>query len=309
MGKLTRRTIVLAALCAGALAALLAYLFLDREQLRAAEMTKPVPVVVAAYEIPVRTVIEPGMVRETTRPVGTLPTNCASSLREVVGKVTVKALAADEPVRRVVIAAQTAALGLSYVVPPGMRAVTVAVDPIIGVAGFLKAGDHVDVVATFGTGMYSLDRVGVTKTVLQDVELLAIGPDVVPEEVGKPAADRAAKPKEQPNATLAVSPGDAERLILAESQGKLRLILRRAGDDLKVALSGAHSEALTGARPAARTYAAAPRPAPASYGMSPWFLGGATHTEAAAKAAEKPQANSVETIRGTQKSTVEVRSE
>jgi hypothetical protein len=43
--------------------------------------------------------------------------------------------------------------------------------------------------------------------------------------------------------------------------------------------------------------------------MSPWFLGGATHTEAAAKAAEKPQANSVETIRGTQKSTVEVRSE
>lgn len=231
MWRFTRRAMVLAALCVGALAALLSYLFLQREQARAAEGTRPVSVVVATQEMPPRTVVEPGMVRETARPVGTLPANCASSVREVVGRVTVADLAAEEPVQRSAISPQTASLGLAYVVPEGMRAVTVALDSIIGVAGFLKAGDRVDVVATFAVERMS--DVSVTKTVLQDVELLAIGPEVRPEEVGKPLAERAARPKEQPNATLAVVPEDAEKLILAESRGKLRLTLRRAGEDLK----------------------------------------------------------------------------
>ncbi len=309
MSKLARRATVLAALGAGVAAALLAYLLLSRETSRAAERTPPVAVVVAVQEIPPRTVIDPTMVTETRQPVGTLPENCASSLREVVGKVTVRALAEDEPVQREAIAAQTASLGLSYVVPEGMRAVTVAVDSISGVAGFLKAGDHVDVVATFDVSLYDNSRPATTKTVLQDVELIAIGSDVRPEDVGKPRSGRDAKPKEQPNATLAVTPEDAEKLILAESKGKLRLTLRRSGDDIRVALAGARSDALVGA---ARSVAAPARAAksapPAVSYMPPWMLGGPARTAASSPAAKpRKSADTVETIRGSQRSTVEVR--
>jgi pilus assembly protein CpaB len=317
MSKLTRRSVVLAALCAGLLAALLTLLFLEREKARAAERTGRVQVVVAAQDVPVRMVIEPGMVREDMRPVGTLPPNCATSVQEVVGRVTLTALAVDEPVQRAAVAQRTAALGLAYVVPKGMRAVTVGVDPIIGVAGFLKAGDHVDVLATF-----TVDKTSLTKTVLQDVELLAIGPEVRPEEVNQPRSERAAKPREQTNATLAVTPQQAETLTLAESEGTLRLALRPAGDEVWVGLTGERSDALIGLRPASTAAAPAPRPQatapPASY-TSPWFVGGSARSgagfpslgsgSASAGESEAATAASVETIRGTRKTTVEVRPE
>lgn len=289
MFRLTGRAMTLAALCVGALAALLSYMFLNREQSQAAEMTQPVSVVVATRELPARTVIEPWMVSETARPAAALPTNCASSVREVVGRVTLSPLAADEPVRRAGIAPQTASLGLAYVVPDGMRAVTVALDSIIGVAGFLKAGDHVDVVATFD--LDGMGNAAVTRTVLQDVELLAIGPEVVPEEVGKPLGERAARPKEQPNATLAVKPGDAEKLILAESKGKLRLALRRAGDSSKLWLNGVSSGTLAGTRATPRTD----------------VVRRVTETRRSSPTPNvQPRVDSVETIRGTAKSMVAV---
>ncbi len=279
----------LAALCAGALAALLSYLFLNREQSQAAAMTMPVSVVVATRELPARTVIEPGMVSETTRPAAAVPANCAGSVQEVVGRVTLVPLATDEPVRRAAIAPQTASLGLAYVVPDGMRAVTVALDSVIGVAGFLKAGDHVDVLATFD--LDGMSGTAVTRTVLQDVELLAIGPEVVPEEVGKPLGERAARPKEQPNATLAVRPEDAERLTLAESKGKLRLALRRSGDSAKLWLNGVSSGTLAGTRAAPRND----------------VIRRASDTRRSSPTPNvRPRVDSVETIRGTAKSTVSV---
>jgi pilus assembly protein CpaB len=322
MTKLTRRTIVLAALCAGLLAALLAYLFLDRERVQAAKMTEPVQVVVATQDIPARTVVAPGMVRDAMRPIATVPPNTAASVREVVGRVTVAAVTAEEPIQRSAIALRTASLGMAYVVPEGMRAVAVALDPIIGVAGFLKAGDHVDVLATF-----EVEKVSVTKTVLQDVELLAIGPDVLPEEVNKPRSNNDARPKQQPNATLSLNPGDAEKLILAEAKGKLRLTLRPMGDAARVALSGVRSDALIGVQPASSrgSYAARPAAAIMSTGYPllspPPRLGSSlfrgdigdsgpqpvtfgNRVKISRQTLEPPV--SVETVRGTKSETVEV---
>lgn len=322
MSKLTRRTMVLVALCAGALAALLVVLFLNREKAAAAQKTEPVQVVVATRDLPARTVIEPGMVREKTLPAGILPANPASSVREVMGQVTLAALKEEQPLERSALAAPDASLGLAYVVPEGMRAVTVALDPIIGVAGFLKAGDHVDVLATF-----EVDKVSVTKTVLQDVELLAIGPEILPEELNRPREGRDARPKEQPNATLALRPEDAEKLILAESKGKLRLTLRPKGDAEKVALAGMRSDSLIGVRPASTTGAARASARVMSVGYtSPGFLGnslgsslyGARLPEAGPQpirlggegetSAALPSTR-VETVRGTQTASVEVRVE
>ncbi|HEY3297498.1 MAG TPA: Flp pilus assembly protein CpaB, partial [Armatimonadota bacterium] len=131
---------------------------------------------------------------------------------------------------------------LAYVIPPFMRAVTVAVDPVVGVGGFLKAGDHVDVVATFVQNDAS-----VTKTVLQDVLLLAAGTDL---NGTSNNPNQAADQKPQGHATLAVMPPEAERLILADMRGKLRLTLRRPDDISFVSAKGVTGREVIGRVPA-----------------------------------------------------------
>ena len=312
MKSSARRTIFLAALCAGLLAVLLVYLFLDTQKTRAAQMAERVPVVVATQDIPVRTIIEPHMVRLSREPVGVLPSNCASNLEEVSDKVAVAAIGAGQPIQRQQFAMKNASLGLAYLVKPDMRAVTVALDPIFGVAGFLKAADHVDVLATF-----KIDELSVTKTVLQDVELLALGPEAQPMEVtnkkGAPA-----RAEQQPNATLSVTPEQAEKLILAESRGKLRLTLRSVGDAAKVELRGMDSIKLTGygsgpaGSQAARRVEVARAPVSSVGYMSPAFAGpffdrpripgyGMAGDGSAISAGR-----SVEVIRGSEKTVVQV---
>jgi pilus assembly protein CpaB len=133
---------------------------------------------------------------------------------------------------------RSAALGLAFVVNPGMRAVTVALDPVIGVAGFLRPGNHVDVVATF-----NINDGAVTKTVLQDQILLATGSQVINTSE---APGRGTQQENVPNATLSLDPADAEKLILAESKGKLRLTLRAQGDTVLAPTRGITSRALIG---------------------------------------------------------------
>jgi len=306
----SRRMIFLAAVCAGLLAAVLVFLFVDAQKTRAEQLAARVPVVVAVQDIPARAIIEPSEVKISRQPVGMLPPDCAVSLEEVKGKVALEMIGAGEPIKRSKMSPRNASLGLAYVVKPDMRAVAVALDPIIGVAGFLKPGDRVDVLATF-----VVDEISVTKTVLQDVELLTLGGDAQPTEVASKAG-QTAQARTQPNATLAVTPEQAERLILAESRGKLRLALRAVGDDSRVVLSGVTTVALIGIGHKSNTVnvAAAPqRPPLTSVGYtSPAFygpfldrprvpgLGVANALSPLAKGKE------VELVRGSEKTVVQV---
>lgn len=303
--RLTRMSIILISLCAGLLAALLTYRFLIKERTRAAHMTRPVTVVVATRPIDARTVIEPAAIRLQARPAATLPPNCAISVDEVIGQVAMAPLMEGEPIARTAIAPRTASLGMAYAVPTGKRAVAVALDPIIGVAGFLKPGDRVDVVATF-----TVDEIKVTKTVLQDVTLLAIGPEIRPEQQVRTASASNARPREQANATLAVTPTQAEKLILAEAGGRLRLTLRPADDRAIVELTGMRSDVLIGTRPAAPVRSAAtsaPRQSPpAAHATS---ISRSPVPAPAPKRKDVPPLrarNTVDTIRGTHLTTVEV---
>jgi pilus assembly protein CpaB len=186
--------------------------------------------------------------------------------------------------------------------------VTVALDPVIGVAGFPKPGNHVDVLATFTT-----ERGMVTRTVLQDVEILALGAEIQPASKD-PNADKQSEATQQPTATLAVLPAEAEKLILAEARGKLRLALRAVEDDTFRAGRGTKEIQVTGvppkeeARPApppAPTPAAPPamsvremKPAPAlPVGMEP----------GAASVRPNPNLREIEVVRGTAKQTVKVK--
>lgn len=295
---LSRTSIVLIGMCVGLLAAALTYSYLIKERARAARLTRPVPVVVAIRPITARTVIEPTAVRTRMLPAGTLPANCATSVEEVAGQVALATLRENEPVQRKAVASPTVTLGMAYGVPEGMRAVAVALDPVIGVAGFLKPGDRVDVVTTLTD-----NDVKVTKTVLQDVTLLAIGPSTRTGEESPSTTNRSARPREEPTATLAVTPAQAERLILAEAGGKLRLTLRPAGDRKIVVLTGIRSDMLIDARGASSARApATPAPTP-------------RHNVRAASPSSPPSRPAVtrdtgtlcvETIRGTDKATVAV---
>lgn len=237
MKQMPRNRVLAAALCLAAVAAILVYAYMSR---LSDESRQPVAVVAASKDIPARTIITQDMVRVNDFPRKLIPPNAAVSIDSVVGKVALQTIKEGNPISMNQLAPRGAALGLSYAVPPLMRAVTVALDPIIGVAGFLKPGDHVDVVATF-----DVNDGTITKTVLQDVELLAIGSQVVEGEID-PGTGKPAKPQTQPNATLAVTPQDAEKLILAESKGKLRLTLRYYGDQAKVISKGITSRQLIG---------------------------------------------------------------
>ncbi|MGB9586917.1 MAG: Flp pilus assembly protein CpaB [Armatimonadota bacterium] len=233
MSPMPRTRIIIAAVCLGLIAAVLTYVYVKR----AGEAARPMPVVVAQQDIASGAVVKAGMLTIKSFPIGKLPPGAIQNEASVEGMVALEDIKAGEPIT-------VKKLGpgnrLAYRVPPMMRAVTVALDPIIGVGGFIKPGDHVDVVATF-----KVNDGTITKTVLQDVLLLATGSELLPREVS-PEGRYESKSETVPNATLAVTPMDAEKLILAENRGKLRLTLRNAEDTSYVSTRGITSRAVIG---------------------------------------------------------------
>jgi pilus assembly protein CpaB len=234
----TRRNILALAIVLGLLAALLIGVYLKNAGTGMGQATGDVSVVTATQPISANMVIEAEMIAERKAPRSDVEGGVATSEADVVGKVATTDFARDQRIQASQVMPKSV-LGLAGTVPIGMRAVTVALDPIIGVGGFLKPGNHVDVVATF-----NVNEGSVTKTVLQDQVLLATGSQLLTSSVD--ASGKASRSETLPNATLSVDPIDAEKLILAESKGKLRLTLRSQGDIVRVASRGITSRSLIG---------------------------------------------------------------
>jgi pilus assembly protein CpaB len=161
------------------------------------------------------------------------------------------------------------------VVPQGHRAVTVAVNEVAGVAGFLTPNDRVDVVLT--TAIPGLEKENVSKIILENIPVLATG-QVTDQKEGKPVV--------VPTVTLDLSPPDAEKLVLSASKGSLQMLLRNITDSAPVGSKGATiSQVLYGMeRPAPRVQPAPVRTVKAAY-----------HPAA-------PRSYTLEIIRGTEKS-------
>ncbi len=227
--KMTRRMALVIALVCGLLAAVLTYIYLNSLKQKEAEqpLTREVSVVTPIETIEAGTVIKAAMLRTKKMPEQEAPREAVGEIRQVAGDVAAEELTAGQPILASQLASRKGGVDLSFVVPSGMRAVTVALDPIIGVAGFLKPGDHVDVVVTFKIA----DEV-ITRTVLQNVQLLALGETTIVSKERGTGEEEAAEPKAktQPNATLAVTPADAQKLIISDAQGTIRLVLRRRGE-------------------------------------------------------------------------------
>ena len=296
--RMTRRLAIGIAVVCAALAALLILFFLRSLEQRATpiEAAKNVELVTPLHDITAGTIIRSEMLGTMERPADQVPAGAMRLASQIVGQAGLVDLPAGQPITSAQVQSPTQ---LSYRVPEGMRAVTVAIDPVVGVAGFLEPGDRVDVIATFEIG-----EVTVTRTVLQNIKLLALGTTATADKPKRPPAEgeeaevRAA-PQEQPNATLAVDPEQAQTLILSDARGKLRLALRPKFEDQYIALAATDTAEVIGEE-FEEAVAAQERPGPEAHaadGAPPQGPPGATLTR-------EPRGPTVEVIRGTERKTV-----
>ncbi|GGH06309.1 hypothetical protein GCM10011586_23130 [Silvibacterium dinghuense] len=144
--------------------------------------------------------------------------------QDVIGRVVLFPVAAGQPLLESQLAAPGSGAGLSNKIPPGMRALSLKSDQVVGVAGFLFPGTHVDVLVTYTMPSSAMP---VTSTVLQDAEILTAGQKMEPDPQGKPAPVDVV--------TLLVSPQDAERVVLASAQGRVHFVLRNGTDSAESA--------------------------------------------------------------------------
>ena len=267
-------------------------------------------VVVAKVDIPLGTTIVAEQLTKVQLPAGAVPDGAFNAPDKLVNRVAVVNIAAREPVTDFKLAPEGSAGGLSSVIPEGYRAMTVKVDDVIGVAGFLRPGAMCDVLTVIEQGDAGR-RNPISKIVLQNVKVLASG-----QNIDKPKDQREA---EQVKAvTLQVTPDQAEKLALASTEGKLRLVMRNSidqgdeqtkGVDKNALLQGEHATpapepgALKSEQPKPSAPATAPAPRRQRAQARPAAPAEAPQT--AAPAPPPPPRPSVEMIQGTKKSTVE----
>lgn len=216
------------------------------------------------------------VVQVTQRPMGAF-----ASPGELVGRLPLVAVPPGQPILSSHLAEEGAQPGLWHRIGPGQRAVTVGVDEVAGVGGFLKPGLNVDVI-----GVNRDDGDYRSRTVAQVVPVLAIAQEDKSEK-GE------SKAKLVKSATLLVTPQQAEAISLASEEGSIRLVLRSPKDTRIVKLQG---ERRAGPKPAAKPAPAAP--APIVFQAPPAPAPAPAAPKAAAPKPKAPSLNGIEVING-----------
>ena len=208
-----------------------------------AKIDETTPVVVARTDVAVAAILQNIQLETIDWPADHLPKGAIHSADDVSGRVLRRPLAAGEPVLESALFEVGASGGLGAVISHEMRAVSVKVDNVIGVAGFVAPGARVDVLAT----LRRVDRtkaIPFAKVILQNVRVLAVDQ--------KLEQARGSDPELVSVVTLEVEPVQAEHLIYAAHEGRLQLAMRAPGDDEKVETRSISVADVLG-RPKART--------------------------------------------------------
>jgi pilus assembly protein CpaB len=146
-----------------------------------------------------------------------------TKIQDCVDRALITSVAENEPIMASKLASIDSGAGLPATIPPGMRGLSVAVNNVIGVAGFVTPGTKVDVLVTGAIiGANGAAGPTITRTILENVQVLAAGQ--------KTQQDRDGKPETVPVITLLVSPEHAAILAMASSEGKIQLALRNTVD-------------------------------------------------------------------------------
>jgi pilus assembly protein CpaB len=249
--------ILVLAILIGALGAAMVYRYLRAQQteLEAARNVgrgESINVVVANEIVPIGTRIEARHLKMVRWPAETPPDGALHDTASAVGRIARSTLIKNNPVADSQLTGEAAGL-LPMLITEGMRAVSVKVDKVTGVSGFITPNSRVDVLVSGNVeGEENQQR---SKLFLQNIKVLAIGPSIEIQDD---------KPVEVPTVTLLVSPDDAEKLTLAARQEPVRLALRNYRDEQSIATGGVSLPQLFGIG-ARRDGAAAPKvakPAP-----------------------------------------------
>jgi pilus assembly protein CpaB len=287
MARIRILMVLVLALTAGGVLALGTYNYVQKSPVQAASLpTKQV--VVAAADMDIGAEVRREDLRVIEWPAGSLPANAISDPAEIVGRGLVMPVIENEPVLPSKLASKEAGAGLPPVIPEGMRAVSVRVNEVIGVAGYVVPGTRVDVVATVSPTQSQQDMT--SKVILTDVSVLAAGTKIERDtEKDKPIAVNVV--------TLLVTPEESERLTLAATEGKIQLALRNPLDKESPKTLGIKPAALLGATPVVRPL---PRALPSK---------GAPEKVAAVAPPSAPEPTTVEIIRGDKRAHEVVRQE
>ena len=213
----------------GLLAVFIAQVWLNNQANMRAKVEPATPlasqtVVVAKQALRFGTELNASMLQEVPWPSDALPAGAFGKIQDIMSggrRVVLAAIEANEPVLALKITGPGQRATLSALVKPGMKAVTIRVNDVEGVGGFVLPGDHVDIVLTRTIEKGS----ATTEVVLQNKKVLA---------VDQTADDRANKATVAKSVTLEVDTVEAQKLWLASSVGSLSLLLRKAGETAEV---------------------------------------------------------------------------
>jgi pilus assembly protein CpaB len=194
-------------------------------------------VAVAARPLPLGTMLQASDVKLVAWPQSSPVTGGFSKVEEVVNRGLVDGVAENEPIVESKLAAVGAGAGLPPTITAGMRAISIRVNEVIGVAGFVAPGTFVDVVVT----MTREQNNAISRIVLSNVQVLTSGTRIDQEQ----AKDGRAVPTTV--VTLLVTPEDAEKIALAGSVGQVTLALRNPLDQETTDTKGTRVAALLGA--------------------------------------------------------------
>ncbi|MEP6820643.1 MAG: Flp pilus assembly protein CpaB [bacterium] len=196
-------------------------------------------VAVAKVAIPLGTKIIPEQLMVVQFPAESTPDGAFQSVEKLTGRVAVVNIAAREPITEARLAPEGTAGGLSAVIPEGYRAMTVKVDDVVGISGFIMPGTLVDVVVVIDPAEKAGMQDPISKIVLQNIKVLANG-----QNIDKPQSEREASSVKA--ITLLVTPEQAEKLALAASEGKLQLVMRNSVDQGDEQTQGINKRGLLG---------------------------------------------------------------
>jgi pilus assembly protein CpaB len=190
--------------------------------------TTAVPVMVAAVDLPWGTKLKPEMIESTPYLEKSLPPGYFSDSDALEGRVLIASLKQNEAILEIKLAPTSVTTGgVSAVVTPGKRAISVKGDKVLGISGLIKPGNRVDVLATLTQG----NKNEITKIVLENVLVLATGKEIQENDKGEPSPVDVY--------TVEVTPEEGEKLTLAASKGRLQFALRNVTDAEIVLTKGA----------------------------------------------------------------------
>src|ERR1700722_2358932 len=229
---------------------------------RKAESSDQKDVVVTARPLGVGVMVKPADIKVVKMPASAFPKGGFSKVEDVLDRPVISNILLEEPILEGRLAAKGSGLGLAPTIPVGMRAVTVRVNDVASVAGFVLPGMRVDVLVT---GRPPTADGDMTSTVLQNMLVLSAGTTIQPDARGQAI--------QAPTVTLLATPQQSETLTLAGNEGRLQLVLRNSSDQNVEVTAGRYINELYGAprkvTPPPVVAAAHPAPRPVVIAAAP----------------------------------------